>query len=146
MAMKLYAPKGYVDPLTVSNKPGTFSIRTVALNLIRMELMDKDEEMDAEQSFAALEKIPMQERINQAQRRESWLLGNDEELYQMYQNHDLESLNGAKLEPAEKAYKKLYPEEGWTDEEAEKAMWEMLDENPLSQYLEENLPYESPYV
>lgn len=146
MEMKLYAPEGNVSPLAVSARPGVFSLETIALNLLRMELMD--EEMTAEQSFKALEAMPFQERMNRVHQLEADLLGSDPGLSGMYQRQNLENWLNDPLIPAEKAYLDLYQEEepGLTEAEARSRVWEMLDENNLNLFLEENLPYESPYV
>ena len=147
MEMKLYAPKGNVSPLTVSDKPGVFSLETIALNLLRMELMG-DEERTAEEAFKALEEMTWQEKIDKTRRWKDDLAGNDRELYEMYQLKNLEKWLNDPLIPAEKAYLELYREEEpeLTEEEAKERLWEMLNENNLNLFLEENLPYESPYV
>ena len=129
-ALKLYAPKGHVTPLTVSDKPGPFSLETVALNLMRMSLMDKSEEMTAEKAFAALDGMPHKTKAADLRRWKGWLTGNDKELSEMYEAKELSSLNGQECVPVPSKEETL----------------ELLNENPLTQFLEENLPYESPYV
>ena len=145
MEMKLYAPKGNVSPLTVSARPGVFSMDTIAENLLRMELMG-DGEKTAEEAFKALEEMTWQERIDRTRRWKSDLMGNDREMYEMYQLKNLESWLNDPLVPAAPEYKETLDEPELTDEEAETYLWEMLNENNLNLFLEENLPYESPYV
>ena len=147
MEMKLYAPKGNVSPLTVATRPGVFSLETIALNLLRMELMG-DEERTAEEAFKVLEEMTWQEKIDKTRRWKDDLTGNDRDLYEMYQLKNLEKWLNDPLIPAEKAYLELYREEEpeLTEEEAKERLWEMLNENNLNLFLEENLPYESPYV
>lgn len=147
METKLYALKGNVSPLTVATRPGVFSLDTIAENLLRMELMG-DEERTAEEAFKLLDEMTWQERIDRAARWKSGLMGNDRELYEMYQIQNLERWLNKPLIPAEKAYLDLYQEDDpeLTEEKAKEDLWEMLDENNLNLFLEENLPYESPYV
>ena len=145
MEMKLYAPKGNVSPLTVATRPGVFSLETIALNLLRMELMG-DEERTAEEAFKALAQMPFKERMERVHRLESDLLGNDPGLSGMYQVQNLENWLNRPLVAAIPEYKETLDEPKLTDEEAETYLWEMLDENNLNLFLEENLPYESPYV
>ena len=145
MEVKLYAPKGNVSPLTVATRPGVFSLDTIAENLLRMELMG-DEERTAEEAFKLLDEMTWQERIDKTRRWKSDLMGNDRELYEMYQLKGLEKWLNDPLIPAIPEYKETVGEANLTDEEAEMYLWEMLDENNLNLFLEENLPYESPYV
>lgn len=148
METKLYAPKWNVSPLTVKTSSRPFSITNVAENLLRMELMQKalDEGrlMTAEQSFQALAKLPLEERKKKVAAYLSELQGNDEAMAQMYQTENLAELDGEEVIPAAEAYKELY--EVKTIKEAKESLVEMLDENPLNHFLEESLPYESPYV
>ena len=141
----MYAPKGNVSPLTVATRPGVFSLETIALNLLRMELME-DEERTAEEAFKVLEEMTWQEKIDKTRRWKDDLTGNDRDLYEMYQLKNLEKWLNDPLIPAVPEYKETLDEPELTDEEAETYLWEMLNENNLNLFLEENLPYESPYV
>ena len=149
MEMELYALNGYLDPLAIWDKPVIFSDQIAAMNLLRMELMDSDETMTLDQSFLALHKIPMQELIKLAQEREAWLLGtwDHHEIADMYEKKGLHSWVGQKMIPVMDAYKDIYEDEteNLTDEQVEANLLERL-EYDLRLYLEENLPYESPYV
>ena len=130
METKYYAPRGVIDPLTVTTKPGVFSVQTAALNLLRMKLMDEDETLTAEQSFQALNNIPKQELTDKVRQWAAWLQGRDEALTNMYERTNLAFQEGANLEPVENV-----PE-----------MLDQLDQYPLNQFLQESLLYESPYV
>ena len=146
MEMKLYAPKnGPIDPLTVTNKPGIYSLTTAAENLLRMELMQKmwnawDEgEADyptAEESFRALDEIPFQERMEKVRRYEWDMKGNDPDLVWMYERKPYLDKT-EELIPVEQVYKSLEGETELTDEEILRDVKEMLEEYPLNPFLEE---------
>ena len=92
--------------------------------------------------------MPFQERMNRVHQLEAELLGSDPGMSGMYQRQNLENWLNDPLIPAEKAYLDLYREDvpELTESEARSRVWEMLDENDLNLFLQENLPYESPYV
>ena len=141
MEMKLYAPKyGPITPLTVTDRPGTYSLTTAAENLLRMELMQRAENEDgyltAEESFRAVREIPWMERMERIHRYEWDMKGNDPDLVWMYdRNPYLDKTE--ELIPVEQVYRSLEDKTELTDEEILRDVKEMLEEYPLNPFLEE---------
>ena len=138
METKYYVRKnGPVTPLTIAVRPGTYSLETAAMNLLRMELMDGKEGTTAEQSFKMLMEIPFQERMKRIHEYEWGMKGSDPELRWMYDRAPYLDQED-EMVPVEKVYRELTGQPELTDEEINQYVTEMLEEYPLSPFLDEN--------
>ncbi len=137
MEINYYVRKnGPINPLTVAITPGTYSLETAATNLLRMQLMDNDEEMTAEQAFQEMMKIPFRERMKRINAFEWDLRGRDPDLRWLYDRCPYLDEED-ELVPVEQVYRELMEEPDLTDEEINQNLMEMLNEYSLRVFWEE---------